>query len=159
MRINTCIVPLFKAVNFKITRTYVHNSKLLRLQATFTSSYFYSQIIMTVPFSKPSSATPAFQHLIVKELHPTFGAQISGVDFAKPLDDVVFIEILAAIAKVGCSCVHRSCSIADMNLICSTVSSSSVRQLSMMKAISPLAGHLVNSTISGRTSEQAVRIG
>lgn len=58
---------------------------------------------MTVPFSQPFSAAPAFQHLVVKELHPTFGAEISGVDFAKPLNDAVLIEILAAIAKVWLS--------------------------------------------------------
>lgn len=55
---------------------------------------------MTVPFNQPFSATPGFQHVVAKELHPTFGAEISGVDFAKPLADVVLIEILAAIAKV-----------------------------------------------------------
>jgi len=58
---------------------------------------------MTAPLSQPSSATPAFQHIVAKELHPTFGAEISGVDFAKPLADVVLIEILAAIAKVWLS--------------------------------------------------------
>jgi alpha-ketoglutarate-dependent 2,4-dichlorophenoxyacetate dioxygenase len=43
---------------------------------------------------------PVFQLINVKELHPTFGAEISGVDFSKPVEDDVFQEILAAITKV-----------------------------------------------------------
>ena len=40
----------------------------------------------------------------IKELHSTFGAEISGVDFSERVNDDVFEEILAAITKV----VHRS---------------------------------------------------
>jgi alpha-ketoglutarate-dependent 2,4-dichlorophenoxyacetate dioxygenase len=38
----------------------------------------------------------------ISELHPTFGAQISGVDFSLPISDEVFTEILKAITKVRC---------------------------------------------------------
>ena len=50
--------------------------------------------------SDPQAAV-AFNHIKVKELHPTFGAEISGVDFASTIDDEVFAEIRAAAAKVG----------------------------------------------------------
>lgn len=42
-----------------------------------------------------------FHYIAIKELHPTFGAEISGVDFSKPVTKEVFAEILAAINKVG----------------------------------------------------------
>jgi alpha-ketoglutarate-dependent 2,4-dichlorophenoxyacetate dioxygenase len=41
------------------------------------------------------------KRLIVRELHPHFGAEISGVDFSEPLDDQTTIELLVAIAKVS----------------------------------------------------------
>lgn len=45
--------------------------------------------------------TPAeFQHIKVTELHPTFGAEIAGVDFALPIPNEVFGKILAACNKV-----------------------------------------------------------
>lgn len=37
---------------------------------------------------------------IVHELHPLFGAEVSGVDFSKSISDDVFEQILKAIAKV-----------------------------------------------------------
>lgn len=43
---------------------------------------------------------PTYSHLIATKLHPTFGAEISGVDFTTPLADETFAEILAAINKV-----------------------------------------------------------
>lgn len=36
----------------------------------------------------------------VIELHPKYGAEISGLDFSKPIVDDVFEQILAASAKV-----------------------------------------------------------
>jgi alpha-ketoglutarate-dependent 2,4-dichlorophenoxyacetate dioxygenase len=36
-----------------------------------------------------------------KELHPTFGAEISGIDFSQPIDDETFHEVLEAISKCG----------------------------------------------------------
>ena len=41
-----------------------------------------------------------FKHLQIKELHPTFAAEVSGVDFTNPIPNDVFDEILAASAKV-----------------------------------------------------------
>lgn len=41
-----------------------------------------------------------FKTLKIKKLHPTFAAEIEGVDFSKPIPDDVFNEILAASAKV-----------------------------------------------------------
>jgi alpha-ketoglutarate-dependent 2,4-dichlorophenoxyacetate dioxygenase len=43
---------------------------------------------------------PVFQHISAKALHPTFGAEISGVDISAPLTDDVFREILQALNKV-----------------------------------------------------------
>ena len=42
-----------------------------------------------------------FKNLYIKELHPTFAAEIEGVDFTKPIPDDVFREIQAASAKVN----------------------------------------------------------
>jgi alpha-ketoglutarate-dependent 2,4-dichlorophenoxyacetate dioxygenase len=39
-------------------------------------------------------------HIRVRPLHPTFGAEISGVDFSSPLSDEVFKDIYDAITKV-----------------------------------------------------------
>lgn len=38
-----------------------------------------------------------------KPLHPTFGAEIIGVDFSVPLSEGIFSQLHAAIAKVGSS--------------------------------------------------------
>lgn len=42
-----------------------------------------------------------FHYIAIKQLHPSFGAEISGVEFSKPVTKEVFAEILAAIKKVG----------------------------------------------------------
>ncbi|RDL38139.1 Uncharacterized protein BP5553_05572 [Venustampulla echinocandica] len=60
--------------------------------------------------TSPNGST--FNHITVKELHPTFGAEISGVDFSAPLTEEVFAEILAAITKYGVI-VFRSTSLTD----------------------------------------------
>lgn len=41
-----------------------------------------------------------YKHIQIKELHPTFGAEVIGVDFSKEVPDEVFGDILAAITKV-----------------------------------------------------------
>ncbi|KAJ5989601.1 alpha-ketoglutarate-dependent 2-4-dichlorophenoxyacetate dioxygenase [Penicillium waksmanii] len=53
-----------------------------------------------------------FHYIAIKELHPTFGAEISGVDFSKPVTKEVFAEILAAINKYGV-CVFRNTGLDD----------------------------------------------
>jgi alpha-ketoglutarate-dependent 2,4-dichlorophenoxyacetate dioxygenase len=41
-----------------------------------------------------------FKHLKIKELHPTFAAEITEVDFSKPISSDVFYEIESAMSKV-----------------------------------------------------------
>ncbi|KIW19435.1 hypothetical protein PV08_00007 [Exophiala spinifera] len=53
-----------------------------------------------------------FDHIIVKRLHPTFAAELSGVDFSKPLSDDLFREILAAVTEYGVV-VFRHTSLTD----------------------------------------------
>lgn len=42
----------------------------------------------------------AFERITVKELHSTFGAEVFGIDFSKPVPPEVFAEVKAAISKV-----------------------------------------------------------
>jgi hypothetical protein len=51
------------------------------------------------PLTMPGIVVSPFSKLEVTELHPTFGAEIEGVDFSQPIPDEVFKEILAASAK------------------------------------------------------------
>lgn len=44
-----------------------------------------------------------FDHIKVKKLHPTFAAEVSGIDFSEPLTREVFAEIKQAINEV-CRC-------------------------------------------------------
>ncbi|KAH8804867.1 alpha-ketoglutarate-dependent 2,4-dichlorophenoxyacetate dioxygenase [Xylogone sp. PMI_703] len=44
---------------------------------------------------------PDFKHITAVKLHPTFAAEVQGVDFSQPLADEVFGEILSAINKYG----------------------------------------------------------
>ncbi|EOD52961.1 putative -dichlorophenoxyacetate alpha-ketoglutarate dioxygenase protein [Neofusicoccum parvum UCRNP2] len=55
---------------------------------------------------------PHKQHLEIVELHPTFGAEVRGVDLSQPLSDDVFAEIHAAITKYGVL-VFRQTSLTD----------------------------------------------
>jgi len=48
----------------------------------------------------------------IRELHPTFGAEILGADFSRPVGDEVFAEILEAIIKYGV-CVFRNAQLDD----------------------------------------------
>jgi hypothetical protein len=45
--------------------------------------------------------TMAIQQLSVKELHPTFAAELSGVDFTKPISPEQYTEIRRAVDKVS----------------------------------------------------------
>ncbi|KAK5561927.1 hypothetical protein LTR46_000732 [Exophiala xenobiotica] len=47
----------------------------------------------------PHATAPEYQHIQVTELGPTFGAEVSGIDFSKPVEPEVFKEILDAQAK------------------------------------------------------------
>ncbi|KAK6957123.1 hypothetical protein Daesc_002408 [Daldinia eschscholtzii] len=53
-----------------------------------------------------------FKTITVKELHPTFGAEVSGVNF-QDLSDEQFGEIIAAMAKYGV-CVFRNTGLDDL---------------------------------------------
>ncbi|RFU30137.1 hypothetical protein B7463_g6214, partial [Scytalidium lignicola] len=54
-----------------------------------------------MPHPIPVGGHRAFQHIKVKELHSTFGAEISGVDFASHVSEKVFAEILKAVNIYG----------------------------------------------------------
>jgi alpha-ketoglutarate-dependent 2,4-dichlorophenoxyacetate dioxygenase len=43
---------------------------------------------------------PQFKHITVKEIGPTFAAEVEGVDFSQEIPQEVFDEILKAITKV-----------------------------------------------------------
>ncbi|KAL2001092.1 hypothetical protein VTN02DRAFT_2241 [Thermoascus thermophilus] len=60
----------------------------------------------------PSTTNPTFHLISVRELHPTFGAEISGVDFSRDVPDDVFGEILAAVTKYGI-CIFRATGLDD----------------------------------------------
>ncbi|KIW54971.1 hypothetical protein PV05_07291 [Exophiala xenobiotica] len=47
----------------------------------------------------PHATVPGYQHIQVTELGPTFGAEVSGIDFSKPVEPDVFKEILDATIK------------------------------------------------------------
>lgn len=53
------------------------------------------------PIMPDISQPSTFNHIAITELHPTFGAEISGVDFARPVEAEIFQEILTAMSKVG----------------------------------------------------------
>lgn len=42
-----------------------------------------------------------FKTLTIKELQPTFGAEVSGLDFSQNIPDDAFEEVLKAMAKVS----------------------------------------------------------
>ncbi|KAF2875210.1 alpha-ketoglutarate-dependent 2,4-dichlorophenoxyacetate dioxygenase [Massariosphaeria phaeospora] len=58
-----------------------------------------------------NGASTAFKTITVKELHPTFGAEVQGVDFPNPSEEQ-FNEVLAAMAKYGV-CVFRNTGMDD----------------------------------------------
>jgi len=55
---------------------------------------------------------PPYKTLSVKELHPTFGAEVHGVDFSQPISEEVLEEIVAVMAKYG-FCVFRNTGLTD----------------------------------------------
>jgi hypothetical protein len=44
---------------------------------------------------------PQFEHVKIKEIGPTFAAEVEGVDFSQDIPQEVFDEILKAITKAG----------------------------------------------------------
>lgn len=60
----------------------------------------------------PAPATnspPTFKYITVKRLHPTFGAEINGVDFSNQLTDEVLGEIFVAAKTVSPGACCFSC--------------------------------------------------
>lgn len=51
----------------------------------------------------PHATDSDYTHITVTPLAPTFGAEIAGIDFSKPVNSETFAEIRKAIAKVGTS--------------------------------------------------------
>ena len=49
----------------------------------------------------PHATDTEYQHIELKELAPTFGAEVTGVDFSKPVKKEVFDEIHRAIINVS----------------------------------------------------------
>ena len=55
----------------------------------------------------PSSTdNPERGSITIKKLHATFGAEVGGVDFSKPIDEKVLDEIKAAASQVGVELSH-----------------------------------------------------
>ncbi|KAL2432921.1 hypothetical protein ABEF95_015791 [Exophiala dermatitidis] len=56
-----------------------------------------------MPHATESESEPSatFEHIQIKKLAPTFGAEVSGVDFSKPVEPEVFKEIHDAITEYG----------------------------------------------------------
>jgi hypothetical protein len=55
----------------------------------------------------PHATETDYQHISVEPVGRTFGAEVSGVDFSKPVPDDVFQEILSAITKVSQDIGHK----------------------------------------------------
>lgn len=52
----------------------------------------------------PHATDPDYKHIQLKQLAPTFAAEVTGVDFSRPVDKEVFEEIRRAIVDVGSLC-------------------------------------------------------
>jgi hypothetical protein len=66
------------------------------LAAVAVTKYF----VFAMPHAT-SDDDNGFKHIQVKELHPTFGAEVYGVDFSKPVPEDVFSEIYKTITRVS----------------------------------------------------------
>lgn len=51
----------------------------------------------------PHATDTEYQYIELKQLAPTFAAEVSGVDFSKPVEKKVFDEIHKAITTVSLS--------------------------------------------------------
>ncbi len=48
----------------------------------------------------PHATDPEFRQIRIEKLAPTFGAEVTGIDFSKPVEPEVFQEVLEAITEV-----------------------------------------------------------
>jgi hypothetical protein len=68
---------------------------------TLLAAFVVTQhFVFTMPHTT-SDDDNDFKHIRVRRLHPTFGAEVHGVDFSKPVPEDVFSEIYKAITKVS----------------------------------------------------------
>lgn len=81
-----------------------HNSKnaITRL---FVNFFAFIRLIVSSSVTKLAKMPgllqePQFKHITVKEIGPTFAAEVEGVDFSHEIPQEVFDEIVAAITKV-----------------------------------------------------------
>ena len=102
----------------------------------------------------PHATEPDYKHISVTQLAPTFAAEVSGVDFSKPVADDVFQEILAAITQVSLDPrTQRRVTLAQsdcilsypqftmvLTVVVSTASLSSATPTLTMSGMSPSAG-------------------
>jgi alpha-ketoglutarate-dependent taurine dioxygenase len=107
-----------------------------------------------------SSETPTFHHISVKPLHPTFGAEISGVDISVPLAGEIWSEIRQAVTKVSTAFlvypISRWSVLTYKGI--SGESSSSVAQSLQMRATFHSPSTSESSTTWHHTSQQVERI-
>lgn len=85
----------------------------------------------------PHQTDPAFRHISVTQLAPTFGAQVAGIDFFSPVSEDVFAEIKSAISKVGNSQSKLVNVRWHTDKHSSMVCSCSAKRVSMMNGTSP----------------------
>jgi hypothetical protein len=79
------------------TGIYRKKSALLCFDLLLTFSIDCSELFSRMPHATDSE----FDHIQVKQLAPTFGAEVTGIDFSKPVPPEVFAEIHRAITKVS----------------------------------------------------------
>ena len=70
------------------------------MQLSLSRNTLTQYFVFTMPHAM-SDDDNDFKHIQVKELHPTFGAEVHSIDFSKPVPEDVFSEIYKAITKVG----------------------------------------------------------
>lgn len=81
----------------------------------------------------------------VVELHPTFAAEVQGVDFSQDISPDVFDQIYAAITQYGVS--HQRTNLVLYQSTEASRSAFSAKQVSMMLAMWPLLADLASLTM------------
>jgi hypothetical protein len=84
-------------------RTF-HNDKVITERFIYSS--FPHKLSFTTNITKMAGRIqdPQFHHITIKEIGPTFAAEVEGVDFSQDIPQDVFDEILGAITKVSDPC-------------------------------------------------------
>jgi hypothetical protein len=101
-----CLLDLPACGHQSITsRAQLPRDRSINLGFNVISSYSFVKLGSTMP---TSTQNPPFKRLSVKELHPSFAAEIQDVDF-NAIDDDVVKEIVTAVEKVTFLCfVHKT---------------------------------------------------